>query len=80
MTKKSKVFERTRDRARAKIAEADSLESLMAPHGRWDVRFSGDQWTAFPVYEQRAMGIGATIREAVESALTKCSPGVGRVR
>lgn len=76
MNKKSKTFERARDRSRAKLAEEDSLETLMAPHGRWDLRFSGDLWTAFPVYEKRVMGVGSTIREAVESAVTQCTPGV----
>lgn len=76
MAKKSKTFERARDRARKKLAEDSSLEALMAPYGRWDLRFNGDLWTAFPVYEQRVMGIGATIREAIESALTKCASGV----
>lgn len=74
--KKSKIAERAFSKAREKIAEKNSLEALMAPHGRWDIRFEGNLWTAFPVYETRAMGVGATIREAVECAIERCTPGI----
>lgn len=76
MSKKSKVAERAFARTKEKIAEEGSLESLMAPYGRWDLRCDGLLWTAFPVYERKAMGVGSTIREAVKSAIAKCSRGV----
>lgn len=56
-------------RAREKIAEKGSLESLMALHGRWDIRYDGFLWKAFPEYSPGVLGAGATIREAVESAV-----------
>ena len=49
-----------------------TLEQLMAPQGRWDIRTNNDgRWIASPVYRQHPtiMGFGDTILEAVQAAL-----------